>query len=298
MPETVQRGLMEFEAIGTHWRIDTPDPIPFGTETRITASIADFDRVWSRFRPDSLVSLLAREGGSVPVGPDGSAMLAELTRLFDLTDGAVNPLVGQALEHLGYDASYRLVPLPGEPAPVPVWDGVFSAPTAKLTISAPAVLDVGAVGKGRLVDIVSEILGHAGIERATVDAGGDLRHYGEPLRIALEHPYDASRAVGVVTIADGAIAASATNRRTWADGLHHMLDARTAAPVRSIVATWATATTAMAADAAASAAFFVEPDRVLAAMEDVTSVVRMPLTGPLESAGFLGRDGVNGELFG
>ena len=53
----------------------------------------------------------------------------------------------------------------------------------------------------------------------------------------------------------------------------------------------------MAADAAASAAFFVEPDHVLAALDDVTSVVRMPLTGPLESAGF-GADGMNGELFG
>lgn len=290
-------GRLVFEAIGTTWQIDTPEPIPFGAETRITASIADFDRVWSRFRPDSLVSLLAREGGSVPVGPDGSAMLAELTRLFELTDGAVNPLVGQALEHLGYDASYRLTPLPGEPAPVPVWDGVFHAPTAKLTMSVPAVLDVGAVGKGRLVDIVTEILRHAGIDQATVDAGGDLRHYGQPVRVALEHPYDATRAVGVVTLSDGAIAASATNRRTWAEGLHHMLDARTAAPVRSIVATWATGATAMAADAAASAAFFVEPDHVLAALDDVTSVVRMPLTGPLESAGF-GADGMNGELFG
>jgi thiamine biosynthesis lipoprotein len=59
-----------------------------------------------------------------------------------------------------------------------------------------------------------------------------------------------------VEVTDAALCASATNRRAWADGLHHVLDARTGEPVRSIVATWAIAPTAMRADAAATALFF------------------------------------------
>ncbi len=89
-----------------------------------------------------------------------------------------------------------------------------------------------------------------------VDASGDLAVRGMPQRVALEHPYDPRRAIGVVTVTDGALCASAANRRTWGDGLHHVLDARTGLPVRTVAATWALADSAMIADAAATALFF------------------------------------------
>ncbi|MGO2519668.1 MAG: FAD:protein FMN transferase [Microbacterium sp.] len=46
------------------------------------------------------------------------------------------------------------------------------------------------------------------------------------------------------------------NRRAWGEGLHHVLDARTGAPVRTWAATWAIAPSAMHADAVATALFF------------------------------------------
>jgi thiamine biosynthesis lipoprotein len=57
-------------------------------------------------------------------------------------------------------------------------------------------------------------------------------------------------------VQDGALCASAVNRRAWGDGLHHVLDARTGAPVRTWAATWALAPEAMTADAIATALFF------------------------------------------
>ena len=64
---------------------------------------------------------------------------------------------------------------------------------------------------------------------------------GAPQRIGLEHPFDPRRAIGVWEVTDAALCASATNRRAWGDGLHHVLDARTGQPVRTIAATWAVA---------------------------------------------------------
>ncbi|GMA32676.1 FAD:protein FMN transferase [Litorihabitans aurantiacus] len=299
MPDTATlAGRMQFEGIGTRWRIDTPQTLPLSVEARIHAVVAEFDYMWSRFRADSLVTALGREGGTIPVGHDGEAMLRLYSRLYAATDGAVNPLVGAALEHLGYDASYRLTPLPGAPAPVPTWEGIFQGTTALLTVRRGTVLDVGAVGKGRLVDLVADILIRAGQHTFTVDAGGDMRHAGRaagdddasqplgpPLRVALEHPFDASRAVGVVGLRDAAIAASATNRRAWAEGLHHVIDARTGAPVADVTATWAIARTAMLADAASTAAFFLPPQEVLTALDGVHAVVVMPTRGPLRHAG-------------
>ncbi|HKT56748.1 MAG TPA: FAD:protein FMN transferase, partial [Microbacterium sp.] len=89
-----------------------------------------------------------------------------------------------------------------------------------------------------------------------VDAGGDIAARGMPQRVALEHPYDPARAIGVVSLTDGALCASAVNRRAWGGGLHHVLDARTGVPVDAVAATWAQAGTAMRADAAATALFF------------------------------------------
>ena len=44
---------------------------------------------------------------------------------YELTGGAVTPLIGGALEHLGYDAGYRLSALPGRPT-TPDWDAVMT----------------------------------------------------------------------------------------------------------------------------------------------------------------------------
>jgi thiamine biosynthesis lipoprotein len=119
----------------------------------------------------------------------------------------------------------------------------------------PALLDVGALGKGRLVDLVVAALARVPGD-VVVDAGGDIGVRGAGVRIGLEHPYDPTKAIGVVEVQDQALCASATNRRAWGSGLHHVLDARTGLPVRTWAATWAWAPEAMAADAVATALFF------------------------------------------
>src|SRR5690625_7165918 len=49
-----------FAAIGTGWRIDTEQPLTEGLKAGIADLCEDFDRTWSRFRSDSLVTEIAR----------------------------------------------------------------------------------------------------------------------------------------------------------------------------------------------------------------------------------------------
>lgn len=171
----------------------------------------------------------------------------------------MSPLVGRALDALGYDASYRLTPRATEP--VPSWDAAIAWDGRRLDAPAGALLDVGAAGKGQLVDLVGAVLDGLGHGRWVVDASGDLRARDVALRVALEHPADPSQAIGVVEPGERAIAASATTRRAWGDGLHHVLDAVTGEPTRGVVATWALARSAMVADGVATALFFdADPD--------------------------------------
>lgn len=259
-----------FDAIGTRWQLDTGRPLSADAEAAVHARIDRFDRDWSRFRPDSWVSAVARDGaGTYPLPADAGPLLDAYDVAAACTDGAVSPLVGRALEDLGYDAWYSLRPRrdPGGALltrPAPDWRAATRV-GGTLRLPEPALIDVGAAGKGYLVDLVAGVLTEHGHREWVVDAGGDLRAcVPGPLTVALEDPRDSTRAVGVVRLADGALCGSATNRRAWGEGLHHVVDARTGASTTGVLATWAFGPSALLADLAATALFFAEPDLVAA----------------------------------
>lgn len=290
VPPTATGSIWTFDAIGTSWAIDTALPLSPVARDAVAAVVDRFDREWSRFRDDSVISAVASgRTASVRAPADTDAMLALYDELDTATGGAVNPLVGDALARLGYDARLTLVPS-GVPEPAPRWREVITWGDGRLTVARPSTIDVGALGKGRLVDLVlDEVRRHVDGD-VVVDASGDLAVRGAPVRVGLEHPYDATRAIGVVTVTGGALCASAINRRAWGDGLHHVLDARTGAPVRAYAATWALADTAMRADALATALFFDGGPELAVAWN--AHWVRMHTDGRVEwSRGF------DGEIF-
>lgn len=284
----------EFDAIGTQWLIETGAALSPALRRRIDDRIAAFDAVWSRFRIDTLVTSMAKApaGGTFRF-PDEALGLFELyDTLHRLTDGAVDPLVGRDLELLGYDTAYSLTRAVSQPsAPRPSWARDIHREGTALVTRGPLVVDVGAAGKGLLVDLVTQILIDDGQQAVVVDAGGDMRlRSPEPVRIGLEHPFDPTLAIGVVEIANGALCASAAGRRAWGDGLHHVLDGRTGLPTREVVATWVRAENALVADGLATALFFVPPGDLAGSF--AFSYARMFADGRAEMSPCFG-----GELF-
>jgi thiamine biosynthesis lipoprotein len=255
---------LDFDAIGAPWQIETDDALPANLVEAIFTRVEEYDAAWSRFRPDSLVTRIAEAPG-VWVLPNDAAPLFDLyRRLYDVTEGAVTPLVGRRLEGLGYDRDYRLTPAPDAASVIiPAWDDVmqWNADTGTLTTTAPVTLDVGAAGKGYLADLVAGLLRDNGIDEYVVDASGDIVHRGDvPIRVGLEHPFDPSQAIGVYELANAALCASAPGRRAWGTALtgdlHHILDGVTGQPTSAVAATWAIAPTGLLADGLATALFF------------------------------------------
>lgn len=279
-----------FDAIGTRWQIDTVDALPADLVGQIAARVEAFDRTYSRFRDDSLVSTIARTPGTYAFPDDAPELFELYRRLYEATDAAVSPLVGRTLETMGYDRGYSLRP-ESQRAPVPRWEDSLAFDGVALTALRPLVLDVGAAGKGYLVDIVGRLLAAAGVDAFVVDASGDIVHRGDaPIRVALEHPLDTTKAIGVVNLSNGSLCASASNRRQWGDGLHHIIDATTGLPTDRVVATWAIAATGLEADGLATALFLAEPARLAQSFD--FDFVRMFANGRVERSTHL-----NGELF-
>lgn len=269
-----------FDAIGTRWTITSASPLTDEVIAAVAVRCEEFDRTYSRFRPDSLVRRIASGARTVDFPADAGPLFEFYHRLYVVTDGAVSPLVGMALEHLGYDADYSLQRRPG-PVTVPAWDDVLEVEGTTVTARYPLLIDVGAAGKGYLVDLLDGLLSGAGLADYVIDGGGDLIHRGDHVcRVALEDPTDPQSTIGVANVRNMALCGSATNRRRWGPDLHHVIDTTSGEPTTTIRATWATADTAMVADGLATALFFTDPARL--AREFNFACVRLPAAGGVE----------------
>ena len=256
-----------FDGIGTRWEVSTPSPLSGAHRRRLLDAVEAYDAAWSRFRPDSLVADAARAPGRYELPAEAAGLGQVYSTLYRLSGGAMTPLIGASLAQLGYGAGYSLRP-DGPPLPAPRWEEVLAWQGTVLTTTEPVGIDIGAAGKGQLADLLSAELRACGIGEHFIDASGDLLNSGT----GAPAPYRSRSRWNIPTIpagrsessgsAPGALCASAANRRAWGDGLHHVLDGTTGAPVRTVVASWAMAATAMVADALATALFFVEGARL------------------------------------
>lgn len=275
-----------FVAIGTSWSIETPDDLPDEVKTAVTRRINEYDKTYSRFRDDSFVSSL-RTPGTYTLPTDARPLLQIYKELYALTDGRMTPLIGATLEAAGYDAAYSFTQSPAQV--VPAFSAIGWNKGNSVTVTEPVVLDVGAAGKGYLVDIISNVLYGYGLHEHTIDASGDILVNGRQERIGLEHPDDPTKIIGVGVVSNESLCASAVNRRTW-KGLHHVFDGKSQQPTKAVVATWVASETALVADALATALFFVEPE-VLQQRYEFESVI-------MKRNGDVGvTPGFKGELF-
>lgn len=253
----------EFEAIGTHWKIDIAKELSSKEEAlllqKIKSRIDDFDKVYSRFREDSLVFEMSRKSGSFTLPPDADLLLSTYKKVYDVTFGSVTPLIGQVLIDAGYDHKYSLSPKILKKSEK--WENVLEWKNPVLILKKPEMLDFGAGGKGYLVDIIGELLESEEIFNYCVDAGGDIRHRNkeDSLRVGLEDPKDKESVVGTIEIKNQSLCGSAGNRRRWAN-FHHVIDPEKLESPEHIVAVWTLADTTLLADILTTAVYFISPE--------------------------------------
>jgi len=210
------------------------------------AEVGRLEQSWSRFRSDSELSVLNRSRGSVRVGEALFDAVAKSIELWRATDGLFDPTVLDALERLGYDASFEIVrsrdhtaaSAGATPHRSPGLAGVRLDHDRRIVhVPGGARIDLGGIGKGLAADRIAAGLVDRGACGACVSIGGDVAAAGESpdgaWHVPVEDPRSPDRLLFTWAMQQGAVVASTTRFRRWRQGgedRHHLVDPRTGTP--------------------------------------------------------------------
>ena len=213
-----------------------------GLARRLTAAarnrIDAFERLWSRFLPESEVSRLNRTSTWVDLSDPTIELLEKSTAAQNVTGGRFDPFLLTSLEALGYDRSVELVAAsPSDSTAIAIRlsrkGSGWERDGRSVRRTGDRRFDPGGIGKGLAADLVSEELMAAGACGALVNLGGDLRVRGcapsgqQLWPITISEPRLRRRPLAVVDLVDSGLATSTPLRRHWGTGRHHLVDPTT-----------------------------------------------------------------------
>jgi thiamine biosynthesis lipoprotein len=243
---------VSFAALGSTAVVAVTEPTALAAATlAVEEVVARFDVACSRFRDDSeLTALNASAGSPVHVSPLLLEAVEASLRAARVTDGDVDPTIGEALIALGYDRTFDAIPAIGTGAAgtvsiaaVPGWQTVRVDRTASTVITARGVvLDLGATAKALAADHAAAAASASVEGGVLVSLGGDLSIEGPPpeqgwqIRVTDDHRSEATAPGQWIALRAGGLATSSTTVRRWktdldpAGSAHHLLDPATGRP--------------------------------------------------------------------
>ncbi|MGZ5345593.1 MAG: FAD:protein FMN transferase [Actinomycetota bacterium] len=259
-----------FRALGTSAKVVTtvPQALPDAI-VAVREEVDAIDRTCSRFRPDSELARLHDGAGDwVEVDPVLVEAIEVALRAAILTDGDVDPTVGESLLLVGYDRDFAGLDPDGPPIEAlraaPGWRTVEVGPAgSRVRIPRGVRLDLGATAKAFAADRSARAAFDATGSGVLVSLGGDIAVAGPPPRdgweVGLADSHAAVAEPGhTVRIEAGGLATSSTTARRWLRGgraVHHVVDPSTGRPANEV---WRTVSVAAAtcvdANVAATAA--------------------------------------------
>jgi thiamine biosynthesis lipoprotein len=242
-------GAYRGSTLGTSMHVVVTDPRDLAAATAaVQEVVAAIDIACSRFREDSELSRFQTGEGRKEgiVSPLLAQALAAALRAAELTSGAVDPTVGEAVRNAGYDVDFDAVAADGGPlmlavVPVPGWRRIRLYPaTRRVEIDGGVEVDLGATAKALAADLAAaaarEAMGRGGVLVSLggdVSVAGDAPESGWHIQIAEDSRAAITPGGETIAIRAGGVATSSTTVRRWRRGgveLHHIIDPSTGLP--------------------------------------------------------------------
>jgi FAD:protein FMN transferase len=268
-----------WQALGTTVVLRVTDASSLaGARALVEAELDAIDRACSRFRADSeLERVNASAGRFMVVGPLLLEALQAAVRAAWLTDGAVDPTLGEAIVLGGYSRDFSELEHPPDAPPAAATQKLDSDPPSGAQAGPPVVrarrasgwrlieighdppgvripagvrLDLGATAKALAADRAAAAVHAATGHGVLVSLGGDIATAGPPdvggwaVHVTDDHRAGPDAPGQTIAIAGGGLATSSTTVRRWLHGdrlMHHIFDPGTGQPVASV---WRTASVA------------------------------------------------------
>ncbi|MFA5239974.1 MAG: FAD:protein FMN transferase [Phycisphaerae bacterium] len=314
---------VEKESIWTAGRVnvDSGMRVEMGTFARVVAVAADsdtangciesafaeiekIDKTMSRYKSDSEVSELNRDGygRAVKVSKSTYDVLQRSVEFSKLSGGAFDVTVGplEELWHLAEEANS--LPTDAELQQVRSRVGydklVLDANETSVRFAADGMrVDLGGIAKGYAVDKAVEAMKKGGALGGMVDIGGDIRCFGSPpageemWRVGLQDPdkakegFDAGTPLLVLNLADAAVATSGNYRRfvVIKGKTHsHIIDTKTGYSSEELTSVSVICPLAIDADALATAVTVMGKEKGLALIETIPQTEAILITSPPE----------------
>jgi thiamine biosynthesis lipoprotein len=195
------------------------------------------------------------------------------------TGGAFDPTVGGRMAARGFNRHYLThdVTHASESEGVSFLDVEIDARDRTILLRRPLTLDLGAVAKGLAIDAAAREL--QPFRNFAIDAGGDLylsgcNPHGRPWTAGIRHPRLRGERVDCLRLSDRAVCTSGDYERG-----QHILDPRCGEAASGVASATVVASSAMLADALATAAFVLDP------AETIPLLTRMGVEGLIVTTG-------------
>jgi thiamine biosynthesis lipoprotein len=243
-----QQATASFEALGSTAIVAVSEPGALEPAVEVVQHVvAEFDRACSRFRQDSeLTAVNLGAGNAVQVSETLLSATDAALRAARLTDGDVDPTVGDALIALGYDRDFAELVPSSRRAPtiqaVPGWTTVqVDVQAGTIRVPQGVKLDLGATAKALTADRAAALATEETGCGVLVSLGGDMAIAGSPpadgwrVRVTDDHRSGVAAPGQWIALRSGGLATSSTVARRWEKGgeeVHHLLDPATGRPAR------------------------------------------------------------------
>ena len=139
-------------------------------------------------------------------------------------------------------------------------------------------LNFGAIAKGYAVDKAIDVLKNFGIKEALVNAGGEIRVFGNDWLIGIQHPREINSIIKKLKLKDISVATSGDYEQYFeVDGIryHHILDPKTGFPSRGLQSVSVTNKSNAFADALATAVFVMGKEKGMKLIESLDNTEAM-----------------------
>jgi thiamine biosynthesis lipoprotein len=245
-----------FRAMGTEVEVLASPSLTEGVFGRVQSLFELMEQRFSRFRPDSELSLLNLSAGNpLAVSRQFLDVLTAAMAAAEETAGLFDPLVLPQLQAAGYRDSFDVlgdrVQVQPSPEVGPTYRDIEVSGDGTVVIPTGSGLDFGGFVKGWTVDQAGRLMPDG---NWCINAGGDLLAHGtgpdgRGWTVGVEDPFAPDRDFAVLNVRNRAVATSSTRRRRWRtdEGFaHHLIDPLTRRPSETDLASVTVASSSVA----------------------------------------------------